>query len=101
MDDADIVELQARSVAYYSPGDEEAFFEWLDRIECVEGGSGSGDTLYISVDRAELDEECLTELLALFRRYGVDLKQLRVFDSEEFASWFRNPEAFWYAEVFG
>lgn len=101
MDDAEIVELQARSVTYYSPGDEEAFFEWLDRIECVEGGSGSGDTLYISVNRAEVDEDCLTELLALFRRYEVDLKQLRVFDSEEFAPWFRNPKAYWYAEVFG
>ena len=101
MEDVDLVELAAQCVPYYSAGDEEAFFEWLDKIDCVEGCKGRGDVLLISVNRAELDEEGLRELLALFRRYGVDLRQLRAFDSDGFAAWFRDPEAFWHAQVFG
>jgi hypothetical protein len=50
---------------------------------------------------AAVDERGLRELIALFRRYRVGLKQLAVFDRGEFADWFRSEQAYWHKEVFG
>ena len=96
-----MVELQATSVRFYSQGDEAAFFGWLDKVPCVERYEGRGLTLYISVNSAAVDEDGLRELLALFRRYGVDMRQLAAFDRSEFADWFRSEQAYWHKEVFG
>ena len=76
-------------------------FEWLDKLACVEKYEGELDALNIYVNQARVDAGSVYELLALFRRYGVDMAQLRVFDREEFASWFRNPKSHWFKEVFG
>ena len=94
------VVLIAKRVWYYSENDEAAFFEWLDKLPCVEKYEGELDVLDICINQARLDAGSLYELLALFRRYNVDMKQLRVFDRDEFASWFRNPKADWFKEVF-
>jgi hypothetical protein len=40
-------------------------------------------------------------MLALFRRYGVELRQLAAFDRDEFAEWFRDKQAYWHKDVFG
>ena len=92
--------LSAKRVWYYSECDEAAFFEWLDKLPCVKRYEGELDVLNIYVDEAKVDESALRELLALFRRYAVEMKQLRVFDREEFAAWFRDPRAYWHTPVF-
>ncbi|MBO3036839.1 hypothetical protein J4764_09300 [Burkholderia pseudomallei] len=92
--------LSAKRVWYYSECDESAFFEWLDKLPCVKRYEGELDVLSIYVDEAKVDESALRELLALFRRYAVEMKQLRVFDRNAFASWFRDPRAYWHAAVF-
>jgi len=94
------VVLIAKRVWYYSENDEAAFFEWLDKLTCVEKYEGELDVLNIHVDQGRLDAGSLYELLALFRRYSIDMKQLRVFDKDKFASWFRNPKSYWFKEVF-
>jgi hypothetical protein len=73
----------------------------LDKLACVEKYEGELDALNIYVNQARVDAGSVYELLAMFRRYGVDMAQLRVFDREEFASWFRNPKSHWFNEVFG
>jgi hypothetical protein len=100
-DSSGFVELQATGVRFYSHRDETAFFGWLAKLDCVERYEGRGLTLFISVNAEAVDEDDLRELLALFRRYGVDLKQLAVFDRSEFADWFRSEQAYWHKEVFG
>jgi hypothetical protein len=92
--------LIAKRVWYYSQYDEAAFFEWLDKLSCVSGYQGELDVLNIYVDVSKVDEYALRELLALFHRYAVDMKQLRTFDRDEFAEWFRDPRAHWHAAVF-
>lgn len=80
--------LLARRVRFFSPNDEAAFFEWLGKIPCVTAAQGSGDTVYITVDPAAVDDERFMDLFALFRRFGVDREQLRPFDPGRFESWF-------------
>ncbi|MGY0194098.1 hypothetical protein ACWA7J_03390 [Leptothrix sp. BB-4] len=94
------MKLEARAVRYFSEHDEAAFFEWLDKIAAIRSYEGNGDALYIEVDPAAVDEDALREILALFHRYGVSLKQLEVFDRPEFAEWFRDERAYWFDRVF-
>lgn len=94
------VELKATGVRFFSPGDESAFFEWLDKLPFVARYEGHGRTLYISINSIAVDEYGLREMLALFRRYGVELRQLALFDRDEFAEWFRDKQAYWYKDVF-
>jgi hypothetical protein len=95
------VDLEVTDVLLLSQGDEDAFFAWLNRLPVVERYEGDGRTLYISVNAAAVDEVGLREILALFRRYGVGLRQLAIFDRPEFADWFRSDRAYWYKEIFG
>lgn len=95
------VELQATGVRFFSQGDEAAFFGWLKTLPSIVHIEGHGRTLYIKMDSSAIDEDGLRELLALFRRYGIDLAQLVVFDREDFAEWFRRSDAYWYKDIFG
>jgi hypothetical protein len=73
---AEPIKIEARSVLYFSQGDESAFFQWLNDIPCVTTIEGRGDVLNIWVDCELLDDESRRELFALFRRYSVDMGQL-------------------------
>ena len=95
------VELKAQATCFFSRLDEDAFFEWLKKLPCVSKFEGKGDTLFIRVPKSKVDEYALRELLALFHRYGVDMKQLSAFDKRAFAEWFHNSETYWYESVFG
>ena len=95
------VELKARATRFFSQLDERAFFDWLKRLRCVSNVEGRGDTLFIRVVESKVDETALRDLLALFWRYGISMKQLAVFDKREFADWFQDEGAYWYQSVFG
>lgn len=95
-----IVEIEATEVRFFSQYDESAFFDWLKKISCVKKSEGRGSTLYILIDRMSVDEDALRELLALFHRYDIDMRQLVTFDCTEFSTWFHNKQAYWYKKVF-
>jgi len=94
------IELEASKVWFYSRNDEAAFFEWLKKIPCVRKVEGSGASIYIAVEIENVSDKDLRELLAIFHRYAISMKQLVVFDCDKFASWFRDKRAYWYASVF-
>ena len=95
----DPLTLVASAVTYYSQEDETAFFEWLDRLECVEGYRGELRDLFIALKRRPTRQD-LRELIALFFRYRVDMRQLTRFETKSNRQWLRNPEAYWYASMF-
>jgi hypothetical protein len=95
------IELQATGVRFFSQGDESAFFNWLKGMPAVKHVEGRHRTLHITVDPSAVDENGLRDFLALFRRYAVDMRQLAVFNRDEFADWFRNDQAYWHESVFG
>ncbi|BAE66803.1 hypothetical protein [Xanthomonas oryzae pv. oryzae MAFF 311018] len=101
IDQPTTVELQATGVRFFSRGDETAFFGWIKSFPFVEQIEGHGRTLFMKVNSSAIDEDGLRELLALFRRYGVDMAQLVAFDREEFAEWFRRADAYWHNDIFG
>lgn len=95
------IKLVCEKVVFYSDFDEDAFFEWLKKISCVSNVEGFGEELYIDINKDEFTEMNLREILALFYRYNVDMKQLSSFLDKSNKEWFfDNEEAFWHKKVF-
>jgi hypothetical protein len=93
--------LECLRVTYCSQNDEKAFFEWVGRIRCVTSRSGAGDTLCLHVRQRRIPDGDLRDLLALFTRYRIGMKQLAQFESDGNRSWFTDPEKYWHTRVFG
>lgn len=85
---------------FYSYLDEENFFHWLESIPAVAGVTRVGRDLQISL-KAPIDEPNLRDLVAVLKRYGVDMKCLSPFVDSTNEPWFKNPAAYWYKDVFG
>jgi hypothetical protein len=92
--------LVCKRVKFCSKQDELLLFEWLKRIRAVRKVEGTRDSIVLHVGR-RISGSSLRELLALFYRYGIDMKQLAQFLTERNNSWFASPTAFWYKAVFG
>ncbi|PKN35757.1 MAG: hypothetical protein CVU61_02745 [Deltaproteobacteria bacterium HGW-Deltaproteobacteria-19] len=96
-----IITLMAKGITYYSNKDETYFFKWLESIKCVESHGGELDILYINVIADKVNDKALREMLALFYRYKIDMKQLSIFKSDKNKDWFCKTHAFWHRRVFG
>ena len=94
------VTLRAEAVRFFSEGDEAAFFGWLARLASVLTARGEGDTILLDVDRSRLESAHLRELIALFHRYQVDMRQLRVFEGRGNRTWLRDERAYWHAAMY-
>lgn len=93
--------LTVRGPTYFSAGDEEAFFSWLQAIACVASVGGHGYDLTLDLKRRPGDAD-FRELIALFFRYRMNMKPLAALQTARNAKWFaENPQAFWHAKVFG
>ncbi|MBA0044997.1 hypothetical protein MLB1_01555 [Mycobacteroides sp. LB1] len=93
--------LEATGVRFYSTLDEGAFFDWLDKNPQVKSYQGRQQTLYINVDINGGEKWDLWELAALYARYNIDMKELRVLNTGTFGPWFSDPEQWWHKAVFG
>ena len=68
--------LTCKSVYFYSPHDEAAFFQWINNIKCIEKFEAARDELYLDLVDRELDYHDIKELIALLFRYKINMKQL-------------------------
>lgn len=85
---------------YFSQGDEDSFYGWLNRIDCVAKVKGEADGLHISIREKGMNIANLEELIGLFHRYGIDKRQLAQFENSKNTTWFRDKDKFWYRDVF-
>ncbi len=93
--------LMCKSVSFYSQKDEDAFFSWIKRIECIEQVAGAGRELYMYLASDNIHEYDLRDLLGLFYRYDIDMQQLARFLNNENKKWFYdNKRSFWHKRVF-
>lgn len=101
MNEEKVIPLEAARVRFFSTYDEAAFFEWLKKLPCIISCEGIGRVIHLQVNAGSVDEDALRELLSLFRRYGIAMQQLSAFDQDQFADWFHDKRAYWYAEIWG
>jgi hypothetical protein len=92
--------LCCREVRFYSQADEVGFFRALESIKGIREIEGRGEDLVLTVP-ARLSQESLRDLLGVFRRYGVDLRQLAVFRTVKNEGWFCDRGVWWFEAVFG
>jgi hypothetical protein len=89
---------------YGSQNDEAAFFEWLDKIECVSGyrgmHEGGSDLVRVELTTDEPNEADLRDLIALHHRFGREMGQLAQFRTEQNEGWFADPIMYWHEAVF-
>ena len=94
--------LQVSGPVFFSSGDEDAFFDWLGRIRCIQEVRGEGDGLQILFESVAVSDPDLRELIAVFHRYRLDPAPLKQFLSAENGGWFRDdPQAYWHSDIFG
>jgi hypothetical protein len=91
--------LKCPKTTFYSQLDEGIFFGALKKISAVKKIEGRGPDLFLSVP-SRLSDKTLRELLGLFFRYKVNMRQLAVFLTKKNRSWFQQKEAFWFKRVF-
>jgi hypothetical protein len=92
-------QLIVKGPIYFSAGDEQAFFDWLQSISCVRSVGGHLRDIHITLKRAPNDNQ-LRELIALFYRYRMNMKGLAVFRTSQNAKWFDQEGKFWHSRVF-
>lgn len=86
---------------FLSPGDERAFFHWLEAIPGVVGVRGCGRELHIQLKSKRLSQSALREFIALYSRFDGCLSELAQFVNATNESWFRSPSTDWHDAVFG
>jgi hypothetical protein len=70
-------------------------------IGAVQNCRGIGASIQVEVDPLALNDDDLRELIGLFDRYGIDMRQLAQFENESNRIWFRdNKFAYWHSKVF-
>jgi sugar phosphate isomerase/epimerase len=86
-----LVEITVRGPAYHSLHDEAAMFEWLAKMTFLEV-EGSGSDLILRLARGPSDDE-LRDLLAIFKRYGLDMRALAALRTSDNERWFASPKS--------
>jgi hypothetical protein len=72
-------------------------FRWGVEIACVAGWEQ--DTLLVKSKRPS--REALRDLIALFSRYQIPMRQLAQFKNFSNEKWFAAADSYWYVAVFG
>lgn len=92
-----MVRLDCSGVTFGSQLDERHLFEWAMQI------SGAvrweHDTLVLKTP--SVSQASLRDLLALFSRYQIPMKQLAQFKNSKNQAWFAAPQMYWHLRVFG
>lgn len=95
-----MLKLEIESLRFYSRLDEDAFFSRLNQIPGVMSVEGFLRTINVSIDPSAVDEDGMRELISLFQRYGIAMRQLRELETEAFSSWMRNRSAYWFKSMY-
>ena len=92
-----MVRLDCSGIHFGSQLDEKHLFVWASELSCFV--RWEQDTLIVKSRR--ISSEALRQLIALFNRYGIPMKQLAQFKARSNASWFNDSKKYWHKQVFG
>ena len=80
--------LECTPLRFYTHHDEELFFQWLKKIECIKEFRGVGNALFLHFISKKISDDNLLDLFGIFDRYKFDSNQLKVFMNKENKDWF-------------
>ncbi len=82
------VTLICSPLRFYTENDEDLFFKWIKKINCIKEFKGIGNELHLYISSNSIPDKDLLDLMGLFDRYKFDAKQLKVFMNESNKEWF-------------
>ncbi|MBR7634404.1 hypothetical protein [Janthinobacterium lividum] len=92
-----MVRLDCSGITFGSQLDERHLFEWGMQIS----GALRWEQDTLVMKSSNLSQASLRDLLALFDRYQIPMKQLAQFRNAKNEAWFAAPEMYWHTQVFG
>jgi hypothetical protein len=92
-----MVRLDCSGVTFGSQLDERHLFEWAMQIPGVL--RWEQDTLVVK--SPNISQASLRDLIALFSRYQIPMRQLAQFRNTRNEAWFTVPQMYWHVQVFG
>ncbi len=92
-----MIRLTCSGISFYSQKDEDSFFLWGQRIPSFL--RWEQDTMVIK--GAALSDRQLKEIIALFYRYQVPMKQLRPFETSKNKKWLKDRKMYWHQSLYG
>lgn len=92
-----MVRLDCSGITFGSQLDERHLFEWGMQIS----GTLRWEQDTLVVKSLNLSPASLTDLLALFFRYQIPMRQLAQFRNASNEGWFAAPTMYWHTQVFG
>jgi len=93
--------LICKKVIFNSTPDKICFIDWLRKIKSITAVYGKGFELHLHFDSKNVTDSDLREIISLFDRYKINMKQLKVFLNEKNKNWFKDKKSFWYNRIFG
>ena len=66
--------IECKKVKFYAPYDEDAFFEWLQKIKSITKVKGKRDSIFLTINN--LTDDDLYNLVGLLRRYKIKMEDL-------------------------
>ena len=63
------ITLICTPLAFYSQKDEDALFEWFDKIKSIKKIQGVGRELYVDIDSSKLSYAEFCDFIGIFKRY--------------------------------
>jgi hypothetical protein len=96
------LKLRVPASVWYSPGEENAFFQWLYSLRGYVSCKGFGQMLEIVFDLNNIEKDTACDLVAMFRRYFPDeIRQLDQIKISKIGDWFSSPDTYWHSKIFG
>ena len=92
--------LFTKTVTFYSEADEFSFFDFIKHIKGISKFEGNVKGMFLYVPKPVSDAN-LRNILALFYRYKIDMKQLAQFCNNKNEKWFKNTEKYWFKKIWG
>jgi hypothetical protein len=92
-----MVRLDCSGVIFGSQLDERYLFEWAMQIS----GAVRWEQDTLVLKSLDVSQATLRDLLALFSRYQIPMKQLAQFRNPKNEGWFAAPQTYWHTQVFG
>jgi hypothetical protein len=85
--------------SYFSQRDANHFFGWLQETNFIKNVKGVHHSLFLTIE-GEIEREELYNLIALFTRYQMDLRELRGLCEKHNNKWFRSKKVYWHEAMF-
>ncbi len=93
-------DLVCKNINFLNNHDEEAFFEWIKKITCIGRYYSLKNKIYLEIVSDIIFWEDIKDLIGLFYRYDIDIKQLKRFltDNEK-KIFFKYRHMSWHSNV--